>query len=79
MAASLSVDQVAHFARHGYPAGHTRQRSAPDLHVNLVRGRDKEKFFPQSPPPAGPHDTQIAAASAYFSKLKSGEIPYNVR
>ena len=62
-----------------YIGARTRQRSAPDMHVTLVRGHDSEKFFPPSPPPTGPRDVQMAGAAAYFAKLKSGEIPYNVR
>jgi len=62
-----------------YIGARTKQRSAPDMHVNLVRGIDSEGFFPPSAPPAGPRAAQMAAAAVYFGKLKSGEIPYNVR
>lgn len=62
-----------------YIAANTTQRSVPDMHVALVRGQDKTRFFPASVPPAGPREQQMAAAASYFGKLKSGEIPYNVR
>ena len=60
-----------------YMPAHVRQSSAPDRHVVLVRGVDRARFFPADPPPAG--DGQLAAAADYFARLKSGEIPYNVR
>ena len=41
-----------------YISARTKQRSAPDMHVTLVRGTDSEKFFPPSPPPAGPRSVQ---------------------
>jgi ectoine hydroxylase-related dioxygenase (phytanoyl-CoA dioxygenase family) len=62
-----------------YMPAHVRQASAPDRHVVLVRGRDRAKFFPADPPPAGEPQRQIAEAGDYFARLKSGEIPYNVR
>ena len=37
------------------------------------------KFFPADPPPAGAPAKQLAQAGDYFERLKSGEIPYNVR
>jgi non-heme Fe2+,alpha-ketoglutarate-dependent halogenase len=58
---------------------HARQASAPDRHVVLVRGRDRAGFFPPDPPPAGDAADQLSAACAYFARLRSGEIPYNVR
>jgi ectoine hydroxylase-related dioxygenase (phytanoyl-CoA dioxygenase family) len=60
-----------------YMPAHVRQASAPDRHVVLVRGQDRARFFPADPPPSG--DGQLAAAADYFARLKSGEIPYNVR
>ncbi len=62
-----------------YMPAHVRQASAPDRHVVLVRGRDRARFFPQDPAPAGDAAAQLAAAADYFARLKSGEIPYNVR
>jgi non-heme Fe2+,alpha-ketoglutarate-dependent halogenase len=62
-----------------YIPAHARQASAPDRHVVLVRGRDRAGFFPPDPPPAGEAAAQLAAACAYFARLRSGEIPYNVR
>jgi ectoine hydroxylase-related dioxygenase (phytanoyl-CoA dioxygenase family) len=62
-----------------YMPAHVRQASAPDRHVVLVRGRDRAQFFPADPPPAGAPQQQIAEAGDYFARLKSGEIPYNVR
>jgi ectoine hydroxylase-related dioxygenase (phytanoyl-CoA dioxygenase family) len=62
-----------------YIPAHARQASAPDRHVVLVRGQDRGKFFPADPPPAGDEAVQHQAACAYFARLRSGEIPYNVR
>lgn len=62
-----------------YMPAHVRQASAPDRHVTLVRGQDRARFFPADPPPAGDASAQLAAAADYFARLKSGEIPYNVR
>lgn len=62
-----------------YMPAHVRQASAPDHHVVLVRGQDRARFFPADPPPAGEAAAQLAAAGDYFARLKSGEIPYNVR
>lgn len=62
-----------------YIPAHVRQASAPDHHVVLVRGQDRARFFPADPPPAGEAAAQLAAAGDYFARLKSGEIPYNVR
>lgn len=62
-----------------YMPAHVRQASAPDRHVVLVRGRDRARFFPPDPPPAGDAAVQLAAAAGYFARLKSGEIPYNLR
>ncbi len=62
-----------------YMPAHVRQASAPDRHVVLVRGRDRARFFPVDPPPAGDAAAQLSAAADYFARLKSGEIPYNVR
>lgn len=62
-----------------YMPAHVRQASAPDRHVVLVRGQDRARFFPADPPPAGDAAAQLAAARDYFARLKSGEIPYNVR
>ena len=62
-----------------YMPAHVRQASAPDRHVVLVRGRDRAGFFPADPPPAGAAAAQLAAAGDYFARLRSGEIPYNVR
>ena len=62
-----------------YIPAHARQASAPDRHVVLVRGRDRAGFFPADPPPAGDAAAQHEAACAYFARLRSGEIPYNVR
>lgn len=62
-----------------YMPAHVRQASAPDRHVVLVRGRDGARFFPADAPPAGDAAVQLAAAGDYFTRLKSGEIPYNVR
>ena len=62
-----------------YMPAHVRQASAPDRHVVLVRGRDRARFFPADPPPKGGAGAQLAAAGDYFARLKSGEIPYNVR
>jgi len=63
-----------------YIAAHARQASRPDRHVVLVRGQDRGGgFFPADPPPAGDPPVQLAAAAGYFARLRSGEIPYNVR
>lgn len=62
-----------------YMPAHVRQSSAPDHHVVLVRGQDRARFFPADPPPAGDAAAQLATAGDYFARLKSGEIPYNVR
>jgi ectoine hydroxylase-related dioxygenase (phytanoyl-CoA dioxygenase family) len=62
-----------------YMPAHARQASAPDRHVVLVRGQDRARFFPADPPPAGDAATQLSAAADFFARLKSGEIPYNVR
>jgi ectoine hydroxylase-related dioxygenase (phytanoyl-CoA dioxygenase family) len=63
-----------------YAPANVRQRSAPDRHVDLVRGQDRNGgFFPVDPPPAGEKQAQLAAAMDYFEKLRSGEIAYNVR
>jgi hypothetical protein len=62
-----------------YMPAHVRQASAPDRHVVLVRGHNPAKFFPADPPPAGAPAQQLAQAGDYFERLKSGEIPYNVR
>lgn len=63
-----------------YVPAHVRQAAAPDRHVVLVRGAQKNGgFFPADPPPAGDRGAQRDAARAYFAKLRSGEIPYNVR
>ncbi len=62
-----------------YIPAHVRQASAPDRHVVLVRGQDRGRFFPADPPPAGDEAAQREAACAYFARLRSGQIPYNVR
>ncbi len=63
-----------------YAPAHVRQRSAPDTHVVLVRGRERNGgFFPPDPPPQGDGDAQHAAAATYFTRLKTGQIAYNVR
>jgi ectoine hydroxylase-related dioxygenase (phytanoyl-CoA dioxygenase family) len=62
-----------------YMPAHVRQASAPDRHVVLARGQDRARYFPADPPPAGAEAAQLAAAGDYFARLKSGEIPYNVR
>jgi hypothetical protein len=62
-----------------YIPAHARQASAPDRHVVLVRGRDRARFFPADPSPVGDAAAQHEAACAYFARLRSGEIPYNVR
>lgn len=63
-----------------YAPAHARQSSAPDRHVMLVRGEARnDGFFPVDPPPEGPRAAQLAAAAGYFTQLKSGAIPYNVR
>jgi len=63
-----------------YIPAHARQRAGADRHVVLVRGRDRTGgFFPVEPPPSGDPAMQLASARDYFERLKSGEIPYNVR
>lgn len=63
-----------------YAPADVRQRSAPDRHVVLVRGEQRNgDFFPQDAPPAGDAAVQLAEAADYFAKLRSGEIAYNVR
>ena len=63
-----------------YIPAHAKQRSGADRHVVLVRGQDRTGgFFPVEPPPRGDGATQLATARDYFERLKSGEIPYNVR
>jgi non-heme Fe2+,alpha-ketoglutarate-dependent halogenase len=63
-----------------YAPAHVRQSSAPDRHVVLVRGQARNGgFFPVEPRPHGARAAQLAQAADYFAKLKSGEIPYNVR
>jgi hypothetical protein len=48
--------------------------------VVLVRGRDRTGgFFPVEPAPSGTAEAQLAAAQDYFQRLRSGEIPYNLR
>lgn len=63
-----------------YIPAFARQRSGADRHVVLVRGQDRSGgFFPSEPPPAGDDAAQLATARDYFQRLRSGEIPYNVR
>lgn len=63
-----------------YIPAHAKQRSGADRHVVLVRGMDRTGgFFPIEPPPGGAPAAQLSAARDYFERLKSGEIPYNVR
>ena len=63
-----------------YIPGHAKQRSGADRHVVLVRGQDRTGgFFPVEAPPRGDGAAQLATARDYFERLKSGEIPYNVR
>ncbi|MCW5773815.1 MAG: phytanoyl-CoA dioxygenase family protein [Rhodospirillaceae bacterium] len=61
------------------PAFATQKKGA-DRHVVLVRGQDRTGgFFPKEPAPTGEDAAQLAAARDYFERLRSGEIPYNVR
>lgn len=63
-----------------YIPAHAKQRAGADRHVVLVRGQDRTGgFFPVEPPPGGGAAAELAAARDYFERLKSGEIPYNVR
>lgn len=63
-----------------YMPADVRQTGAPDHHVVLVSGADRTGgFYPVDARPTGSHQEQLAAARAYFERLRSGEIAYNVR